>query len=611
MDDAKLLELASEQQTELFPSLKRGNSLAPLVALLAILPSLYALAHYSIDAGDAKWGLKSLELLAAPNLESVFISSHSVEKHSAWQPPLGSWLTALTMLIPDLPHAVGLTFISFLSTAGIVGMWYLLCARLAGPRFAFWGTAIIACHAPLLVQVQSPAPAALAILLALCAFWGFFAHLQDADGIVSVKLLLAGTALGLCLLVDGLLACTVLVVDTLLAVVMRTSTSNSYNGSHQHRSHGPGRRTALKSLPVLAVIAFAVGGWWVAMMASQSGSEFWAVWFGFSQLAETVDHTSGTLAVTIALVHQLIDLLGVFFGLAVYGLWRVARELWQRENNSRRLSLKFLSVWLMCALPAWYASHFMSAESADLWRMFVLLPLAGFAAFAIEQIIERSTGPLVALWLFCLSIIIPEWSQVFSLSASGETTGSLWDEAKTTAWYATGWYATGFALVSVWLAVFARRRDRRQRICLIGALLLIVCVNAGQGLQSIRLTADEHQSRRLMTEFQDSLLSTGPIDDQLLITDSASPAVIEFIMRSVRPKLVLKTAKNWNEGGTLLRETQASGALERTVLIVDWRTIHRSSAPPPSSNMPLKRHSTPVIWNGRRLTTYLLSGPTR
>ena len=344
------------------------------------------------------------------------------------------------------------------------------------------------------------------------------------------------------------------------------------------------------------------------MMASQSGSEFWAVWYGFGHLSAMADlfpaDVPGTFVVTVALVHQLIDLLGAFFGLALYGLWRAARELWQRENKSRRLSLKFLYVWLVCALPAWYASLSMRAESADLWSMFVLLPLVGFAAFAIEQVVERGTRPLVAVWLVCVSIVIPEWSAAFNSSASGETPGSIREATVMTAWF-----ATGFALLSVWLVVFARRRDRRQRVCLTGALLLIVWVNATQGLQSIRLTADERQSRRILTEFHDSLLSTGPIDDQVLITDSDSPAVIEFVVRSVRPDLDLKTVPNWNEGGLLIREAQASGVANRTVLIVDWRTVDRSSTRPPSGNLPLKRHSVPVIWHGRRLTTYLLSGP--
>jgi hypothetical protein len=610
IDDAKLLELASEQQDELFPTLKRGNSVAPLVALLAILPSLYALAHNSLDANDAQWGLKSLELLAAPDLESVLMSPGSGENHSARQPPLGSWLTALTMLIPGLPTSVGLAIVSFLSTAGIVAIWYLLCDRLAGPRFAFWGTAMIACHGPLLAQVQSPAPTALAILLAMCAFWGFFAHLQDAEGIVSVKLLMAGIALGLCLLAGGFLAVAVLVVDALLAVVMLIGTGSARNGSHRYRSHGPGRWTALKSLPVLASIAVGVSGWWVLLMASQSEPEFWPVWFGFGQPSAMADHlfaadVSGMFVLIVASVHQLIDLLGAFFGLALYGLWRAARELWQCENKSRRWSLKFLCVWLVCALPAWYASLSMRAESADLWRMFVLLPLVGFAAFAIEQVIERRTRPLVALWLFCLSILIPEWSAVIKSSASGETPGSIREATVVM----TAWLATGFALLSVWLVVFARRRDHRQRICLTGALLLIVWLNASQGLQSIRLTADERRSRRMLTEFHDSLASTGPIDDQVLITDSDSPAVIEFVVRSVRPELVLHTVPNWNEVDLLIREAQESGVVNRTVLIVDWRTIGRSSTRPPGGNMPLKRHSTPVIWHGRRLTTYLLTGP--
>ena len=242
--------------------------------------------------------------------------------------------------------------------------------------------------------------------------------------------------------------------------------------------------------------------------------------------------------------------------------------------------------------------------------MFVLLPLVGFAAFAIEQVIERGTRPLVALWLFCLSILIPEWSAVFNLPASGETMGSIREAATVM----TAWFATGFSLLSVWLVVFARHRDRRRRVCLTGALLLIVWVNASQGLQSIRLTADERQSRRTLREFHDSLLSTGPLDDQVLIIDSASPAVIEnariltFVMRSIRPDLDLKTVRNWNEGRLLIHDTRESSALKRTVLIVDWRTVDRISTRPPSGYMQWKRHSTPVIWHGRRLTTYLLTG---
>lgn len=603
VDDATLVELASERRRELLPALRRHGSLTPLVALLAILPGLYALANNALEPGEVEWGLASLKLLAAPTLERFLEAGGPVSQSPNWRSPLALWLTAAALSIPRLPPSIGIALVSFLSTAGTVGAWYFLCQRLAGARFAFWATLMLSLHGPFLAYVQTAGPTAPAILLAVCGMWGFFAHCDGPEHVVSGSLLLAGIALGLCVLTSGPLAIVVVAVLGLPAVVSRTAFAEASGGGRQRRLYPPRRWTALRSLAVLFVTALAVGGWWVLMMISRHGSAFWLVWSGLDEAttfraAHRWETTRGL--VSLAAVH-MIDLTGVLLGPALFGLWRAARELWWAKDGSRPGFLAFLMIWLACALLMWWASLSELSAGNELGRLFLLLPMVGFAALAVEEIVERRVGALAAAWMVAAAILIPQWAGIFD---SPGPEGLPRTVRETSAF--TAWTLAGFALLSVWLMSFARHRDGRQRVCLIGLLLLIACTGARQGLRSVRLMDDERQSRRSLNEFSSSLASASGVAAQILITDSAAPPDVEFVMRAAQPRFALQTVRSLKQGIDLgAVETQGS---KQAVLIVDWRAVDSPSISTTGGRLQLERLSPPLMLHGRRLVAYRLSG---
>jgi len=600
VDDAELIELYNESRSELFPALRREGALTPLVVLLAVLPPLFALVNDGIDSTDARWGLESLELVSAPNIDAVVSRGGSLDTHHAWQQPLAAALTTLSLRIPGLSMPFALALVPFICMIAVVLIWHSLCRDLAGSRFAIWSTALIACHGPFLLHVQSATPTLLILLLALCALWGFISHVRYVDGVLSVQTLIGGVSLGLCLLVSGLATLTVVAVAALLAVALRMDAGKAENkGNGETR----GRWTALRSVGVMALTAFAVGGWWVMMIAAKHGPEFWVHWLGFDQVAAAREagRNSGGRAESAAMAFfRLIDLLGVLLVPALYGVWCVVRGLvWQREK-SRRFPLQFFAAWLICGFTIWGVRLRGPFDYADAWDLFIMLPLVGCAALTIEQIVLRSIRPVIAVWLVCLAVALPLWADVVRSTSSSGFLHGLWGGT-----FFLVSYLSAFAVLTAWLLMNARRHDHRQQVCLIGLLIMLGVANAAHGLQGVWLRENDRRSTKSLVEFHASLLDLENADAQILITDEAALPDVEFAIRSARRGLPLETLHDWNAG--VARAAEIVNETKQAVLIIDWRSLNARTNTSPEYNMNINPHFAPTLFRGRRLAAFLLT----
>jgi hypothetical protein len=603
VNDAELIELYNAGHSELFPALRREGALTPLVVLLAVLPPLFALVNDGINSADARWGLESLTLVSSPTVETVVSRGGSLDAHPAWQQPLAAALTTLSLRIPGLSMPFALALVPFVCTIGVVLIWHAMCRDLAGPRFAIWSTALIACHGPFLVHVQSAAPALLILLLVLIAFWAFVSHVRSVDGVVSVQTLIGGVSLGLCLLVSGLAAIAAVAVCVLLAVALQMDAGKTdANGNGETRSQMRGRWTALKSAGVLALTAVAVGGWWVMMIAAKHGPEFWVTWLGFDQMAaaDKVGGHRGGVEPTVTAFFRLIDLMGVLFVPALYGAWCVVRGLlWQRET-SQRFPLQFLAAWLLCGFAIWGVRLHVPSEFVGVWDLFVMLPLVGCAALTIEQIVVRRLRPVLAAWLVCLAVVLPQWAVAVHPTSSTGFFHDVWGSGI----FIVGCFSA-FAILSVWLLINARRYDTYQQVCLVGLLITLGLANTVHGLQGMWLAEDDRRSTYSLTEFHASLLRLEDVGAQILITDAAAPPDVEFVIRKARPDLSLETMQNWNDG--IARAAEIVGRTKRAVLIVDWRSLNARRSIPPEYHLNITPRFTPTLFRGRRLTSFLLS----
>src|SRR6516162_4106360 len=119
MDDATIRRLASEPERPLFPLFRHAEAMAPLVIVLAFLPTLYAVENRTLSEEGAWQGLVSLRCSKALDLaEAIDPAALEPDQPHRFQPPLMTWLTALAMRAFGVGTEAGLVTAAYLCTAG-------------------------------------------------------------------------------------------------------------------------------------------------------------------------------------------------------------------------------------------------------------------------------------------------------------------------------------------------------------------------------------------------------------------------------------------------------------------------------------------------------------
>ncbi len=278
LDDNDIIALSADVAEPLLPVLEQSRGLRPLIVVLAVLPGFIALERHGMDDFSSVWALRALSCFQSGSLVDFIDPGESGRTAVlSSQPPLATWLTAAIMAIfgPTIMHVP--LIVPLLATAGCVWWTFRLIREVAGPRKGFWAAVLVSTNGSLLLVATNTAPAALTLFLVLVVFDAWLRHFRQRRGDISIWLLIAGSALGLCLLSGGPVAFAVLAVLLLKPALERAfPVPQPAHGKFARPGRKPPRLSV--ALGVAILTAFAVGGWWL-MRATAADAEVWFEWF--------------------------------------------------------------------------------------------------------------------------------------------------------------------------------------------------------------------------------------------------------------------------------------------------------------------------------------------
>lgn len=595
-DDTQLVELSAEPAQKLFPALDRKHAFNPLLATLVVLTGLYALEHRTLSDADALWGLRSLNVLAASTPQDVVIPAGvGPDDALRFQPPLGTWLSAAAMLLVGSAGPLSPVLVSAGAMLGVAGMMALLCSQTSRPVLRFWVVLILAFHAPFLAQVQDPAPHALAIFFSLGTFWGYLNHVHAGTAVVSMRLLVAGVSLGLCLLAGGPLALLVL-------LVLLVYTLGLVGHSRRARNRQAGRKTevwvgwpALQSLALLSVTGFAVGGWWFLMMYSRFGNTFLHGWLTGSShqnvAALQLEQPPSLLSLSTAAT-QIVGVLGVYWSLSLFGLLRACRNVYDGSDESRRQWLLFVTVWLLCAFlvfPSYVRHPAVDPGMVTLWQLFMLLPAILMAGYALEEITLRRS----------------RLSNVFLLTVLVLITGGLLrtglERRQLIAHPLFYVVLAATAAVGCWLHYFCRYGEQTRRIALSGMVAVQLASGVGVGIASIHRNQQDEPG---LTRFHSTLKNIRRVEHCALVSEDTPPVRLVYTVRSVWPDVAVELAESWD---TALERVFTDRADHARTLLIDWSLGDTRPVNFRLGGLQVQSISEPEIFQGRELRGFLLT----
>lgn len=560
VDDGQLMKLASHRPHPMLPVLNRTESIKPVILLLAALPGMIVLASQPSDRLISRWGLRAVDALTASDVvEAVAPGRVRSAAELRFQPPLATWLTVGAMKILGPAHPLSASIVSYFAAAGVLGMAYVLLSRLVGGRVGFWTVVLLASHPHGLELYRTPAAVPLTLALAMVAFWGVVRHRDEAESSASVSLLIAGLALGLCVLSGGLAA---LVVAFILGVTIALQTKRGKPrkaGGNDHRKRK--KRFSKTVIPLLAVslTAFAVAGWWLLMLGNHFGSEFWLEFF-FDESAVSSDETAASIGPG-EFMRSFVSLLGVFGVASLIGLGRAIgiRGGQNAGKASKRLTL--VVVWAVVAAGL-YAANAAFAPAAD-WRSalaggFLLIPLMACAAKLVDDIFQRLVGlnfvALVTLASLLVLVALPLWVDSGRLARSGAL------RLGATA-------AMAAVVAGIVISRYASQSESRRRFAIGGFVgVLLVCNVA----TAMRAPYDGNRTdERELKAFLASLPKKIDVDRCVLIAGAQPPVRLEFAVRSRWPEAEFSSVRAWNAA---FQERAPTVAADERTLVVEWMT---------------------------------------
>lgn len=574
IDDVDLPRLAAEPWRPLFGTSEHAVAMVPWVILLACLPTLYAVANRPLTDECTLWGLKALKMASATNVaQFVDPGSADVSVPFRWQPPLTSWLAALGVrgLGQWTDSAVFVT--AYLATCALIVMVYLLAGRLEDAKLGLLTVVIFSFHGDVLAMSQSPSPVALGLCLAVTAIWAFLGHLHKSRTLLSANLLGSGIALGLCLLAAGPLALVVFITLLLyllatykasiagVAVTFLTGkshqtdqlTSDTSSGMKRRdraestisRGHGGGHlnsRSALLSLAVMALTAFAVGGWWELMMSYSYGTSFWQAWLTGRNpsisMASVVQAPISESSLTMS--RGMGELLLVLAGPALYGFLQAIRQIRHPENSSAKHVSLLLILWAITAGVMWQLTrtYEMSATvGEEIYRGYLLLPLSILAAWGVLQIADGRASIVAVAIIALVTAANLIWNAQLDLGGTG--------------------FPKLFVLLVIigGLAVMASLgtgprtvspRDRRGTRLLVRILFIVLA--AGHciwNVSTIHMTGDDDRELEAIRQVLSGI--DRDVQDFTIISsdEKTVPPQLEFLARSLWPRAFGETVQSW------------------------------------------------------------------
>lgn len=553
MDETRILQLAAAPPEDLFPVLHRDGAFLPLIALLAVLPGLYAVRVRPFDEMAAAWGIRAVEM--AGNWQKALDPSELATPAGVrWAPPLASWLTAAALEAPRAARRGALSVVSYASTAGLVLALFWMWRRISGHRFAFWVAIAAAFHGPFLRLAQDPAPHALALFLGVASAASYARHaLRRRDSFLTWALFASGALLGLCMLAGGPLA---IVVFAILA--LWTVWQSRGRRPEDPRRPGLDLRFALGGLGVLALVAAATGGWWPLMMVARHGRDFLTSWWWQWAPAGTLPAAASIAGRAAWAGARLLSICGLLTWPALLGLLATVRRTLNRDEADAR-GRRMLWSWVALSIPIWLTAALFAGgqNSPTLWDALLLVPCLGLTAAGLE-VFARGRAGLITAAIVAVGTLFLGTPWVASI---------LNARALTPAAVMLVMAALGAALAILWWLRKGFGEQERLVRWAAGVLALAPFgANAFAGLHAIdRRGPDERAIAAIRDQFHEVpdaaevvLISVGP---------RPVPLPLEYVLRSQWVDAGYSVAANWDAALAWALDARPA---DLPVVIVDW-----------------------------------------
>ena len=612
--DSLAAELAADRPEPLLRVLERQRSLNSLVIVLAFLPGFLAMQRHGMDDNSAVWALRALSGFESRDVFDFIDPGQTGRSETlSSQPPLATWLTALAMAAFGPFRIQAPAIVPMLAAAGCVWWTFRLVCGVCGSRVGFWAAVLLSTHGSLLLISTNSSPSALSLLLVLVFFDAWQRHFKSRTAMVSLWLLIAGLAMGLCLLSGGPVVIAVVGVLLLQPAINRVLPGANSEMIRNRRTERFLMRYGT-ALSVTLLTAFAVGGWWL-MRAAGSNDEFWSDWLsGYD--AATVALT-GSSAGNAAEFSEAVDramrlcvVVGPILPLSIYGAFRAlsshrSSDSAAKNNDGRHRMRGFVLSWLVVGLiyhflaPSWAWSQEPGRSLAD---VFLLIPAVSLAAEAIDSILQRELNFFGAILLTVMMLALLPFLDD-------------WDRGRIPTldftWFA--WALTGIAAVAVlaggWMLLrWVGRHEFRRRVIL--GFLLCAQITAAfvSGFASLSPSAKDEQ--RLASLRSEVLAALRPEDAEritvsgiVLMTDAPYPARLEYAVRSIQPNTP------WTEvpkkagalGGIAARYDSGD-----SILVIEWISVRSRTTLVEIPGRELVAVGEPRFYRGRELRAFLL-----
>lgn len=572
VDDTQLVRLAVEPPRDAARILRRTTAFRPLVMFLAVVPSSLWATWQGMSSESAAWSLRACAVQHAGQFGDWLVPG------SAWPecrlidaPPLAAWLTA--MLLPwGTPGSTTATVI--ISCAAVmlsVALFWFWVREMVGERIALLATAALALHPTLLQTAASAGPDALTFLFLLVTVWGYWGHLQQNEGWISLRILCAGIGWGLATLSGGGIAWGLLVALLTWGITAR--------GTPTLYASTSGGRVTLRTIGLLFLTGAAISLWWPFMMWRDRGAEFLVNWLELRDPWARPAALDGAWGGAWACLS----------GWGVLGTWNVFRTSLTASVTPTVRWSRWLMIWTGCGIASYllWQAYEAGEAAARRWELFLLPPLAILVAKGLDRTLRRETSRLSIAIAITISLSMVAWRW------SGSPGVGL----------AIGGTVLSAVLLSAPLAVGLRRThvawsESEIRRWILLAAAITVLGHAAEGLLPLLLhPSDRSTWEHLTVRFS----AAGPMDQVAIIAnDDADLLPWLFVARANWPQARLSHHAQWDPAitATLINEV---GRPQSRIAVIEWNRSGFRFRTDLGTGWRIDPWIEPMAFRGRRL----------
>jgi len=576
--------------------------MTPLLVLLACLPGVFALTHYSLNDQDAQIGLSAIQ---RTNLGEPTENLQNAETPSAyWMAPINTWMTATSLNLSPFRPAISLALPSYFGVMLLViaGFWF--AKRLFDLRVALIFAILLTMTGSVLDMTQQVHSSAWALMLCAVSLTCLLEHCNRSTSAYSMYLLIAGVTAGLSMLVGGTVVLAVLAIQSLMLVSRirhKKSGKQNLRIGRQRQLHP---KRVISSLGILIAVAFVTGGWWFAYQTQQNGSQFLSAWFTGIDPNTAVEKLTLPTQWPLMIIVELIEKLGPLIGLFLFGLVELCRHSFpstivnsddkhrheskqgpsdDRERES--IAAQTLLAWLFIGILFWFV-NIRNGEVAPaivrMWSQFVVFASVMIAAYCIACIIRRRIG--LAQVIAILVITMLDWT----------ARTDVWNTANIGHILQPTIVMT--VILSIWL--FVSRHRNHAQTALRATVLVLLLLNSFAGMNS----AMSRNVDPFLDDYYDRLARLQNVQGVTLVTPHEAPPKLRLLLQVLERDAPLHFEENWS-----LVDLASTEVLEQQRLLVGWGVRPLEPSDITTDEAMIETAYAATFFNDRILRTYRLS----